>query len=211
MRCSRPKKKLHPTVPDSNAAVVRLMPLAQQRFEEGRATNLHCYFVMFSQSLARRGKHWCCPRAPAHAAVSYFPVPPTGGEEPRWRPGRSLDPSAPSPATPRYPSRRPPSGLAVTAGTVAWLGETGAFNSRCERSPDLVRGESGTRRSASGASRSGGSCGCSPGRALTGRSRFLPPRLPATGRAGEARPEEDCAVCPAGRPGTPTRRAGAPF
>ncbi|KAJ1186228.1 hypothetical protein NDU88_003011 [Pleurodeles waltl] len=33
---------------------------------------------------------------------------PAQGEEPRWRPGRSLDPSAPSPATPRYPSRRPP-------------------------------------------------------------------------------------------------------
>ncbi|KAJ1087543.1 hypothetical protein NDU88_000710 [Pleurodeles waltl] len=132
-------------------------------------------------------------------------------EEPRWRPGRSLDPSAQSPATPRYSSRRPPSGLAVTAGTAAWLGETGAFNSRCERSPDLVRGESGTRRSASGAARGGGSCGCSTGRALTGCGRFPPPRLPATGRAGEARLEEDCAVCPAGRPGTPTRRAGAPF
>ncbi|KAJ1082909.1 hypothetical protein NDU88_003070 [Pleurodeles waltl] len=61
------------------------------------------------------------------------------GEEPRWRPGRSLDPSAPFPATSRYPNRRPPSGLAVTAGTAARLGETGALSARYERSPDLAR------------------------------------------------------------------------
>ncbi|KAJ1191935.1 hypothetical protein NDU88_001248 [Pleurodeles waltl] len=60
-------------------------------------------------------------------------------EEPRWRPGRSLDPSAPFPATSRYPSRRPPSGLAETAGTAARLGKIGAPNARYERLPDLVR------------------------------------------------------------------------
>ncbi|KAJ1179977.1 hypothetical protein NDU88_005205 [Pleurodeles waltl] len=53
------------------------------------------------------------------------------GEEPRWRPGRSLDPSAPFPATSRYPNR--------LAGTAAGLGETGALSARYERSPDLAR------------------------------------------------------------------------
>ncbi|KAJ1092633.1 hypothetical protein NDU88_005743 [Pleurodeles waltl] len=96
------------------------------------------------------------PRAPSVTAVDLDNSGPGCGPLilTTWRPGRSLDPSAPFPATSGYPGRRPPSGLTGTAGTAARLGETGAFSSRCERAPDpagrvwdsSARAERGERR-----------------------------------------------------------------